>query len=44
MMIYLLPAFGVTNLPVLYLVACAAFLTIGMMTTATFTIMMDKAR
>ncbi len=43
MMTYLLPAFGVTNLPVLYLVACAAFLTIGMMTTATFTIMMDKS-
>ncbi|MBW4500890.1 MAG: MFS transporter [Scytonema hyalinum WJT4-NPBG1] len=43
MMTYLLPAFGVTNLLVLYLVACAAFLTIGMMTTATFTIMMDKS-
>lgn len=44
MMAYLLPAFGITSIPVLYLVASTAFFSIGIMNTATFTIMMDKSR
>ncbi|WP_373526920.1 MFS transporter [Nostoc sp.] len=40
---YLLPAFGVISLPILYLVAISTFFTIGIMNTATFTIMMDKS-
>jgi MFS transporter, PAT family, beta-lactamase induction signal transducer AmpG len=44
MLSYLLPAFGVTSLPILYLVAIGAFFTIGIMNTITFTIQMDKSR
>ncbi|TVP65607.1 MAG: MFS transporter [Nodularia sp. (in: Bacteria)] len=41
---YLLPASGVTHLPVLYLVAISVNLTFSMATTATFTIMMDQSK
>ena len=41
---YLLPTFGITSLPILYLVAVSAFFTIGIMNTTTFTIMMDKSK
>lgn len=44
MLTYLLPAFGVKSLPVLYLVAIGAFFTLGIMNTITFTIQMDKSR
>jgi MFS family permease len=40
---YLLPTFGLTSLPILYLVAISTFFAIGIMNTATFTIMMDKS-
>ena len=41
--IYLLPALGIANLPVLYLVAIGAQLTNGMAFTALFTLMMDRS-
>ncbi|MCX7595185.1 MAG: MFS transporter [Fischerella sp.] len=41
---YLLPTFGFTSLPILYSVGISAFFTIGIMNTATFTIMMDKSK
>ncbi|MBD2309026.1 MFS transporter [Chroococcidiopsis sp. FACHB-1243] len=44
MLTYLLPAFGIVDLPILYLVNISTFFTIGIMNTATFTIMMDKSR
>ncbi len=44
MLTYLLPAFGVTSLPIIYLVAIGAFFTLGVMNTITFTIQMDKSR
>ncbi len=44
MLTYLLPTFGVTSLPVLYLVTIGAFFTLGIMNTITFTIQMDKSR
>jgi len=40
---YLLPAFGVTNLPVLYFVAICVQISIGMATTPLYTVMMDKS-
>ena len=40
---YLLPAFGVTNLPVLYLVAISVQISISMATTPLYTVMMDKS-
>ena len=40
---YLLPAFGVTNLPVLYLAAISVQISIGMATTPLYTVMMDKS-
>lgn len=41
MLTYLLPAFGLTSLPVIYLVAITPMFSIGIMTTATSTLMMD---
>ena len=40
---YLLPAFGLTNLPVLYFVAICVQISIGMATTPLYTVMMDKS-
>ena len=40
---YLLPAFGVTNLPVLYLAAISVQISIGMAMTPLYTVMMDKS-
>lgn len=39
----LLPTFGVTNLPALYLIAIVVQFSMSMATTATYTIMMDKS-
>jgi MFS family permease len=41
--IYLLPAFGVSNLPILYLAAISVQFSTSMASTATSTIMMDKS-
>jgi MFS family permease len=43
MIAYLLPASGVTSLPVLYLVAIGVQFTLSMATTATCTVMMDQS-
>jgi predicted MFS family arabinose efflux permease len=43
MMAYLLPASGVTSLPILYLVAISVQFTLSMATTATCTVMMDQS-
>ncbi|MEO0967470.1 MAG: MFS transporter [Cyanobacteria bacterium J06639_18] len=40
---YLLPAFGLTNLPVLYLAAISVQISIGMAMTPLYTVMMDKS-
>ncbi|MEL7241229.1 MAG: MFS transporter [Cyanobacteria bacterium J06573_2] len=40
---YLLPAFGITNLSVLYFVAICVQISIGMATTPLYTVMMDKS-
>lgn len=41
---YFLPTLGLTQPPVLYCVISIAFLSLGMLGTAVFTIMMDKSR
>jgi len=41
---YFLPTFGLTHLPVLYVIVSFAFFSLGMMSTTSFTIMMDKSR
>ncbi|WP_392535258.1 MFS transporter [Nostoc sp. C117] len=41
---YFLPAFGITNLPILYLVAISVQITLNAGATALFTIMMDKSQ
>ncbi|MCC5635084.1 MFS transporter [Nostoc sp. CHAB 5844] len=43
MLTYLFPAFGFTSLPVIYLVAISPLFSIGMMTTAISTLMMDNS-
>jgi MFS transporter, PAT family, beta-lactamase induction signal transducer AmpG len=43
MLTYLFPAFGFTSLPVIYLVAISPMFSIGIMSTATSTLMMDNS-
>ncbi|MCV3216650.1 MFS transporter [Plectonema radiosum NIES-515] len=43
MLTYLFPAFGFTSLPVIYLVAISPLFSIGIMSTATSTLMMDNS-
>jgi MFS family permease len=41
---YLLPTFGIDNLPTIYLVTISTMFAYGMMGTATFTLMMDRSQ